>query len=81
MGCASSNKNETKDESKTAKNGNNAKNLKTGETEATEPPPPKQNPYLSLTHKDIFHLKMSWKGIRRCLEETGVTMFIRYLIF
>lgn len=38
---------------------------------------PKQNPYMSLTHKDIFHLKMSWKGIKRCLEETGVLWFTK----
>ena len=36
------------------------------------------NPYLTtLTQKDIFHLKMSWKGIRRSLEVTGVTMFLK----
>ena len=37
-----------------------------------------QNPYMhALTPKDTFHLKMSWKGIRRSLEITGVTMFIK----
>ena len=39
---------------------------------------PKQNPYMELTHKDIFHLKMSWKGLRRALDITGVNMFIKY---
>ena len=38
-----------------------------------------QNPYMpALTPKDTFHLKMSWKGIRRSLEVTGVTMFTKY---
>ena len=37
----------------------------------------KQNPYMALTHKDIFHLRMSWKGIRRALDITGVNMFIK----
>ena len=35
-----------------------------------------QNPYIALTHREIFQLKMSWKAIRRTLEETGVNMFI-----
>jgi hypothetical protein len=42
---------------------------------------PKQNPYITLTHKDIFHLKMSWKGIRRCLEETGIAMFLLLVFY
>ena len=47
------------------------------ENAAPEPAQPKQNPYLSLTPKDVFSLKMSYKGIRRCAEETGLTMFIK----
>ena len=38
---------------------------------------PKQNPYISLTPKDVFSLKASWKAIRRGMEETGVTMFTK----
>lgn len=37
---------------------------------------PMQNPYITLTHREIFQLKMSWKAIRRTLVETGVNMFI-----
>ena len=37
-----------------------------------------QNPYMTaLTPKETFHLKMSWKGIRRSLEVTGVSMFMK----
>ena len=38
---------------------------------------PIQNPYVSLTQKDTFHLKASWKGIKRALEVTGIAMFIK----
>jgi hypothetical protein len=38
---------------------------------------PKTNPYLSLSAKDIYSLKASWKGIRRNLEETGTIMFTK----
>jgi hypothetical protein len=77
MGCASSNQetNENK-----GKNGNTKAGAGAGGEgggEAAEPAPPKQNPYMSLTHKDIFHLKMSWKGIKRSIEDTGVTMFVK----
>ncbi len=44
--------------------------------EAADNALPKQNPYMTLTNKEIFQLKMSWKGIRRSLEDTGVAMFI-----
>ena len=47
------------------------------ENAAPEPAQPKQNPYLTLTPKDVFSLKMSYKGIRRSSEETGLTMFIK----
>lgn len=67
MGCASS-----------APTDNKAINGKGGKVGAgdEEPAAPKQNPYMTLTHREIFQLKMSWKGIRRSLEETGVAMFI-----
>lgn len=48
------------------------------ENAAPEPAQPKQNPYLTLTPKDVFSLKMSYKGIRRSSEETGLAMFIKY---
>jgi hypothetical protein len=38
---------------------------------------PPQNPYLSLTHKDIFGLQASYKAVRRSMEETGVAMFLK----
>lgn len=70
MGCASSAPIETNKST----NGKGNKSGKGGADADTEQP--KQNPYLSLTHREIFQLKMSWKGIRRSLEETGVNMFI-----
>lgn len=67
MGCASSAPTEGK-----------AANGKAGKVATADPEPaaPKQNPYMALTQKEIFQLKMSWKGIRRSLEETGVDLFI-----
>lgn len=82
MGCASSNQAESKDNQKSKTNGNprgGAGQEAPNENAAPEPAPPKQNPYLSLTPKDVFSLKMSWKGIRRGIEETGTTMFIKYV--
>jgi hypothetical protein len=73
MGCASSNQEDRKDAKKNTSNGT----PKGDANETIEPVVPKQNPYMSLTHKDIFHLKMSWKGIKRSLEETGIAMFIK----
>ena len=77
MGCASSNQEDAKD-AKSKTNGN-AKGgaVAGGEMPEAEPAAPKQNPYMSLTHKDTFHLKMSWKGIKRSLEETGINMFMK----
>ena len=75
MGCASSSPIDNKQANGNAKSGAGAGGKVGAEAEG-EAAAPKQNPYISLTHKDIFHLKMSWKGIRRCLEETGVAMFI-----
>lgn len=66
MGCASS--------AQEDKPNANGKSGKTGDL--SEPTAPKQNPYMALTHKEIFQLKMSWKGVRRTLEDTGVAMFI-----
>lgn len=83
MGCASSNQEDAKDAKN--KNGNAGKaggggaggaNGPNGE-QAGEQPVVKQNPYISLTPKDIFSLKMSYKGIRRAMEETGIAMFIK----
>ena len=73
MGCASSN--EPK-EPKSKSNGNAKTSPDNGEP-APEPVVPKQNPYISLIPKDVFSLKMSWKGIRRCLEETGTSIFTK----
>ncbi|VDI74170.1 Hypothetical predicted protein [Mytilus galloprovincialis] len=43
-----------------------------------EPPPPAPtDPRLPLDARQVFKLKKSWKGIKRCLESTGVEMFIR----
>ncbi|RNA29630.1 neuroglobin-like [Brachionus plicatilis] len=69
MGCASSN------EAKEAKTNGAAKSAGDNGEAGPEPAAPKQNPYMSLTPKDVFSLKMSWKGIRRCLEETGTSAF------
>jgi hemoglobin-like flavoprotein len=80
MGCASSNQNEDAGKNTAQKGGagGGGGGGKPGETaEPAEAAAPKQNPYMSLTHKDIFHLKMSWKGIKRSMEETGVLMFVK----
>lgn len=43
-----------------------------------EPPPPAPtDPRLPLDARQVFKLKKSWKGIKRCIESTGVEMFIR----
>jgi len=76
MGCASSNQEDAKD-AKSKTNGNAKGGAGGGEMPEAEPAAPKQNPYMSLTHKDTFHLKMSWKGIKRSLEETGINMFMK----
>ncbi len=79
MGCASS-ANDASD-TKTVVNGN-AKGGKAGaDTDGGDQAAPKQNPYLSLVQKDIFSLKMSFKGVRRSLEETGVYMFTKFVLF
>jgi hypothetical protein len=72
MGCASST-----GEAKDKPNGN-AKGGADGGT-LPEPTAPKQNPYISLSPKDVFSLKASWKAIRRGAEETGVAMFSKYV--
>ena len=90
MGCASSNREDAKDSQKAksggggggggagGKNGNANATGAGGEGEAAAAAPtPKQNPYISLTPKDVFSLKMSYKGIRRNMEDTGVAMFIK----
>ncbi|XP_041353238.1 globin-5-like [Gigantopelta aegis] len=40
-------------------------------------PPAPTDPRLPLTALQVFKLKKSWKGIKRCMEATGVEMFIR----
>lgn len=73
MGCASSS---SADNSKpSAQNGKGSAGGK-GAGLDNDADTPKQNPYISLTHREIFQLKMSWKAIRRTLVETGVNMFI-----
>ncbi|KAL8585148.1 hypothetical protein ACOMHN_013163 [Nucella lapillus] len=42
------------------------------------PPPAPTDPRLPLNAKQVFKLQKSWKGIKRCLEDTGVEMFVRY---
>ena len=80
MGCASSNQEDAKDNAKnkngTAKSGPGGGGSANA-NDAGEAAAPKQNPYISLTHKDIYGLKMSYKGIRRGMEETGIAMFIK----
>jgi hypothetical protein len=70
MGCASSNQHDS-NEGKKAANGN-ATNEGGGD-DAT----PKQNPYTTLTHREIFRMRMSWKAVKRSMEETGLAMFVR----
>ncbi|XP_060071855.1 globin-5-like [Ylistrum balloti] len=40
-------------------------------------PPAPTDPRLPLDPRQVFKLKKSWKGIKRCMESTGVEMFIR----
>ena len=40
-------------------------------------PPAPTDPRLPLDARQVFKLKKSWKGIKRCMEDTGVEMFIR----
>ncbi|XP_069118264.1 neuroglobin-like [Argopecten irradians] len=40
-------------------------------------PPDPTDPRLPLDPRQVFKLKKSWKGIKRCMESTGVEMFIR----
>jgi hypothetical protein len=80
MGCASSNREDAKDSQKAKSGGgkNGAANAAGagGDAEAAAPTP-KQNPYISLTPRDVFSLKMSYKAIRRSVEDTGTAMFIK----
>ena len=39
--------------------------------------PPKTDPRLPLTAREVFKLQKSWKAIKRNMEATGVEMFIR----
>uniref|UniRef100_K1RDY1 Globin domain-containing protein n=1 Tax=Magallana gigas TaxID=29159 RepID=K1RDY1_MAGGI len=40
-------------------------------------PPAPTDPRLPLDARQVFKLKKSWKGIKRCMADTGVEMFIR----
>ncbi|XP_076464510.1 cytoglobin-1-like [Babylonia areolata] len=46
--------------------------------EMSPSPPAPSDPRLPLTPMQVFKLKKSWKGIKRCLDDTGVEMFVRY---
>ena len=80
MGCASSNTGEAKEPANKSATNGNAKGAggDAGGGDGAAAGAQKQNPYMSLTPKDVFSLKMSWKGVRRSLEDTGVLMFTRY---
>ena len=45
--------------------------------EMSPSPPAPTDPRLPLSAMQVFKLKKSWKGIKRCLDDTGVEMFIR----
>lgn len=40
-------------------------------------PPTPTDPRLPLTARQVFKLKKSWKGIKRCMAATGVEIFVR----
>ncbi|KAL8613614.1 hypothetical protein ACOMHN_022033 [Nucella lapillus] len=40
-------------------------------------PPVPTDPRLPLNAMQVFKLKKSWKGIKRCLDDTGIETFIR----
>ena len=42
-------------------------------------PPAPTDPRLPLNAMQVFKLKKSWKGIKRCLDDTRVEMFVRKL--
>lgn len=76
MGCASSSSaDNNKPSAQNGKGGASGGGAKGGGLDDNAAAP-KQNPYITLTHREIFQLKMSWKAIRRTLVETGVNMFI-----
>ena len=90
MGCTqsainndpSANNNSQKSKNNTKNNNGNNNNNKNGGADANGTAAgaavvPKTNPYLSLSAKDLYSLKASWKGIRRSLEETGNIMFTK----
>lgn len=75
MGCASSSSADNSKPSAQNGKGGGGGGAKAGGLD-DDAAAPKQNPYITLTHREIFQLKMSWKAIRRALVETGVNMFI-----
>jgi hypothetical protein len=85
MGCTQSAINNDPSANNSQKSKNNTKNNngnKNGGADANGTAAgaaviPKTNPYLSLSAKDLYSLKASWKGIRRSLEETGNIMFTK----
>lgn len=40
-------------------------------------PPTPTDPRLPLSARQVFKLKKSWKGIKRCMAATGVEIFVR----
>lgn len=84
MGCTQSaiNNDPSANNTQKSKNNNgNANNSKNGGADANGAVSgavvPKTNPHISLSAKDLYSLKASWKGIRRNLEETGNIMFTK----
>lgn len=68
MGCTQGSvKADTRNDVKDQNNNNNGNAVQPAVT----------NPYISLSNRDIYRLKASWKAIKRSLEETGVIMFTK----
>lgn len=82
MGCTqSTDKNDQQTNNNNQQNAKNRGNANgpadAANGNAAQPVVPKTNPHLSLSAKDIYSLKASWKAIRRSMEETGVLMFVK----
>lgn len=43
-------------------------------------PPAPTDPRCPLDARQVFKLKKSWKGIKRCMESTGIELFVRYVV-
>ena len=74
MGCQFS---KASDEGKN--NDGKGKNKKK-DVEEPPPPPPPNDPRLPLTVRQKFSISKSWKGINRAIEQTGVIMFLKYVL-